>query len=354
MAGRRKSLSQLTEQPEVLSPQMGGRRHSSAGSASGSSATDADSDPVRYKTTDGFSTFHDDSTIGNRVSMLGEGEVFGERALANQGTREASVKCLTPCEFVVVDFASYQTVLRERAARAQFFAQMVAGCDGNACFYFEKDTFAKGHVLLDEGITTEPRIFIIEKGSVEFRRCEGESPFQGGGTMDDPAKEYQKSTLCRSTSRSQTSRLALQYDSLTAGDMFGSLGAVPVHKTYEPFSVVVTSEECVVHYTTTTSIQLIPADMMKPMRDILINGLITRLCRLRERIPEAFVTPLPPPDSYVSYDTECKQKAKVKKERDRLLAAARAPRGLDTTWYPRARQHGNAWLAGTYNAEFLK
>jgi len=274
---------------------------------------------------------------------LGEGEVFGERALLNQGTREATVKCLTLCEFMVVDFTSYQKVLRERAARAQFFAKMVAGCDGNACFYFEKETFGKGHVLLDEGIVTEPRIFIVETGSVEFRRCQGE--------WDDPAKEYQKTSLCRSTSRPQTSRLALQYDSVAAGGMFGSLAALPVYNTYEPFSVVVVSEECVVHYTTTTSIQLIPEDMMKPMRDILMNGLITRLCRLRERIPEAFVTPIPPPDSYVSYDTEQKQQAKVKKERNRLLAAARAPRGLDPSWYPRARQDGQMVR---YNPEFIQ
>lgn len=293
-------------------------------------------EPLRYKTSDGQSTFHEESLIGERVKRLTEGEVFGERALINEKTRATTVKCMTSCEFVVIDVAAYEQVLRARAKKVQFFEEMVHGCDGNACFFFEKATFSKGHILLDEGIITEPRIYIVEKGCVEFHRCEGE--------WVDPAKEYQTTTQARSRSRLRSSRPALQYDSVTEGGMFGSLSALQLCNTFEPFSAVVSSEECVVHYTTSGSIQLMSPELMKPMRDMMMRGLITRVLRLRERIPEAFA-PAAPPRS----EDDLKAEAIKKQNRIRRLAVSRAPRGLDPNWFPSTR-----YPAKKYCPEFLE
>lgn len=309
--------------------------------AAATAADQQNDDAVRYRTTDGGGTFTHSSQVGNQIRKLGPGVVLGERALLNDTDRSATVKCSKDCEFAMLDFASYQKALTFRANKIAFFKRYVPGyrsLDGDSPAFssFRVATFEKGHELLHEGAKPEERIYAIERGTVEFRRRE---------STKDAVAEIGSTPL--NQSRAGTRRIGMEpttccYDVGKVGDVFCSLDTFPMNA-HELFSVVVTSPDCVVWYTTHGGITHIPEDVLKTMRDHMMDCMVARLERLRERIPEAFVPPLLP--SGIPTDAERrKQLARMNQRRRRnpVLSTFQLPPGhshweADPGWYPRMR-----------------
>lgn len=66
-----------------------------------------------WLTIDGFSIFADNSDLGTKVVALEPGAIIGEVALLNDAPRKASIKCLEPCEFLIIRPKTFRKVLGE-------------------------------------------------------------------------------------------------------------------------------------------------------------------------------------------------------------------------------------------------
>lgn len=252
-----------------------------------------DDEQTRFATSEGFSTFCRASNIGKQVKALGPGVVLGERGAENDGPRTATVKCLCDCDLLVVDAKDYKGVMKVILRKIRFFDKHLPGCidmtdaERNGSLHpscrFREGTFIRGHRFLSEGFIGRPVVYVIKSGVVEFTRCEEPS--------EDTASLVSRNCPDRVNAWHTQQHATLSYDVLSEGDVFCSLGAFPI-QAFEPLSAVVKSSECTVYFADGDMLEKIPASVLKTARTHFMQGLIERLARLRERVPEAFMPPI--------------------------------------------------------------
>merc|ERR1711920_1168619 len=115
--------------------------------------------------------------LGKKVATLAYPAVFGEQGLLQAAPRNASIKCTQDTEFLVVDPTVLHAIREDLKARAAYFAENLPGfknVDGGASHpsvLFETVQMRKGDALMFQGILpSEPAIFMINEGTVDFRR----------------------------------------------------------------------------------------------------------------------------------------------------------------------------------------
>merc|ERR1712217_960969 len=82
----------------------------------------------------------------------------------------------------------------------------------------------------------------------------------------------------------------MSYATLGEGDMFCSLAFFPM-QAYEPLSAVVAAPEGIVYYAEGAYLDKFPPDLIESLRQHCLERLVSRLLRLRDKIPEAFSPP---------------------------------------------------------------
>lgn len=261
----------------------------------------------RYATTEGFSTFFETSVLGKEVARLGPGGVFGERALQEDDVRAASAVCEEDCEFLVIQSTLYKQVMRESIEKVGFLNTNLPGlrnlpytqAERHPSFLFVLETFPEGHTFLHEGtVTLEPAIYVIRRGTVEFRRSGHASHcpahMLAGQPLTQPARGLAL-LRCRGA-RSEGSLGALAddaavtghlkaderpvWDTLSEGDVFASLAVLPLLSA-EPFTAVsAKGSGCEVYRAQGAEILGLPVKLLKPLRRQLMRRLMTRLVRV--------------------------------------------------------------------------
>merc|ERR1711879_682953 len=139
------------------------------------------------RTVDGYSQYHDESNFGARIATVGAGQLVGELALLNDGTRTATVQCTEHCEFLVIRRTDFDNILKEEMVqkgdeKLKFLMQHMPGMRDvpvpkpgtrpHASYFFRKARYLKGHVFLQQGMPAETEIYVVLKGTVEFFRSE--------------------------------------------------------------------------------------------------------------------------------------------------------------------------------------
>ncbi|CAE7326062.1 unnamed protein product [Symbiodinium natans] len=133
---------------------------------------------TRYKTSEGFSTFAQDSKMGKLVTTLKPGAVVGELGLRNSEPRAATIRCAENCKFLVVGKNIFLEVLKECLAMMRFFNVNLPGLirleytNGvHPCVHFQERVFPPQFEFMIEGIVSaEPAAYLIRDGSVRFQR----------------------------------------------------------------------------------------------------------------------------------------------------------------------------------------
>lgn len=115
-----------------------------------------------------------------QVATLGTGFSFGELALINNKPRAASIRCLAPSWFAVLDKESYQTVLgaiykKQLNAKVDFLKSIPVFSDWTRAalekltYYFKEKEFKRGHYVFREA---EPAkwTYIVLEGEFELTK----------------------------------------------------------------------------------------------------------------------------------------------------------------------------------------
>mmetsp|Transcript_36082 Transcript_36082/g.78724 ORF Transcript_36082/g.78724 Transcript_36082/m.78724 type:complete len:910 (+) Transcript_36082:87-2816(+) len=161
------------------------------------------SEPPRYSTTEGFSTFAERSRLGDRLAVLEPGAVFGEQALSSEHARKrnASVRCVDDCDFLLVDQQQFKKVLcglgatMQRALdtleRTDYFREMERDSPGvlqqlasvGSCFVKHR----AGQVMFRQGDRPE-KCYVIVSGQASAHIAEDMSKVT-------PRMQFDKSRL---------------------------------------------------------------------------------------------------------------------------------------------------------------
>lgn len=283
------------------------------------------------KTVDGFSRYHDDTALGNRLSKLSPGSVLGELALMNDQPRLASAKCLEDTEFFVIRRNDFDNILKEEMVKKgdeklRFLMLHLPGMKEvpvpkpggkpHTSYIFKHGKFPRGHTFLCQGKIAEPHLWAVYRGAVEFRRAEVLSMERlerlGGSAAELPApQEAMKggrakslrplSALKKGTSKPGHSASAPRLPGvhgigrdgnvaaeandcnpngvmsrrgvLVRGGVFGSL-PFPAP---EPFTVRVTSPMCEVFFITSADYSKIPRKLLEVLQDYIASSTTWRL-----------------------------------------------------------------------------
>lgn len=238
------------------------------------------------QTVDGFSRYHEESFLGIQVNTLEAGSLLGELALMNDQPRTATVQCLADCKLLVIRRNDFDNVLKEEMIRKgddklRFLIDHLPGMRDVAvpkngknvhpCYFFRKATFPRGHSFLSEGVATEPAIYVVCRGLVEFRRA---APGSRAGSsraqcaLPTGMRRPKSSTglLGRIHSSQLPGQNAVEekptgitrHGVLVAGGVFGTL---PI-SAKEPFTVVVASTACEVFYLAGADIAKLPRKLL--------------------------------------------------------------------------------------------
>lgn len=250
------------------------------------------------KTVDGFSRYHDDTNLGNRVSKLGPGSVVGELALMNDQPRLASAKCLEDTEVFVIRRHDFDNVLKEEMVKKgdeklRFLMRHLPGMKEvpvpkpggkpHAAYIFKHAKFPRGHTFLVQGKIAEPHFWAVYRGAVEFKRAEVlllEKLASGDCSMPQlrsrPLSALKKTGMKKSISAprlhgiGRDGNVAVEANDsnpngvmsrrgvLVAGGVFGSL-PFPAP---EPFTVRVTSPMCEVFFMSSADFPKIPRKLL--------------------------------------------------------------------------------------------
>eukprot|EP00440_Ansanella_granifera_P042522 gb/GFBE01046095.1/.p1 GENE.gb/GFBE01046095.1/~~gb/GFBE01046095.1/.p1 ORF type:complete len:506 (+),score=111.03 gb/GFBE01046095.1/:1-1518(+) len=271
-----------------------------------------------HKTVDGFSRYHEDSSLGNRVAKLGPSNIAGELALMNDQPRSASVQCMQDCEFLVIRRVDFDNVLKEEMVKKgdeklRFLMEHLPGMaevavpkpggKPHASYVFRRAKCQRGHTFLVQGTTAEPHIWAVFKGSVEFRRAETLRGANGEMSMPSllPGKSLsplRKKGLKKTSSAprlhgiGRDGNVAAEANDadpngvmsrrgvLVAGGVFGSL-PIPAP---EPFTVRVTSPICEVFYISAADYSKIPRKLLDTLQEYVASSTVWRLgCHQRSQ-----------------------------------------------------------------------
>mmetsp|Transcript_25155 Transcript_25155/g.58426 ORF Transcript_25155/g.58426 Transcript_25155/m.58426 type:complete len:840 (+) Transcript_25155:97-2616(+) len=140
-----------------------------------------------HMTVEGYSCYGEDTNLGERVGAIGPGEFFGEIALIYGQVRSATIKCLQDSELLVVKGDDFNELCKKRMLqqsddKLKFLVQHVPGLrdhqvrrrangqtkDVSHCW--RRVTFPKGHTFLSQGSRSQPALYVVTTGTVEFLR----------------------------------------------------------------------------------------------------------------------------------------------------------------------------------------
>mmetsp|Transcript_9546 Transcript_9546/g.16431 ORF Transcript_9546/g.16431 Transcript_9546/m.16431 type:complete len:493 (+) Transcript_9546:73-1551(+) len=275
------------------------------------------------KTVDGFSRYHDDTALGNRLSKLSAGSVLGELALMNDQPRLASAKCLEDTEFFAIRRNDFDNILKEEMVKKgdeklRFLMLHLPGMKEvpvpkpggkpHTSYIFKHGKFPRGHTFLCQGKIAEPHLWAVYRGAVEFRRAEVLSMERlerlGGSAAELPNPKSlrplsalkkggaKKPGLSASAPRlpgvhgiGRDGNVAAEANDcnpngvmsrrgvLVRGGVFGSL-PFPAP---EPFTVRVTSPMCEVFFITSNDYSKIPRKLLEVLQDYIASSTTWRL-----------------------------------------------------------------------------
>lgn len=279
------------------------------------------------RTVEGFSFYHENSALGKEVARLKAGTLLGELALMNDDKRSGSTKCMEECECLVIKKGDFDRVLKEEMNRSKverlaFLQEHLPGMrevqvtrgKPHASYFFRHETFPKGHTFLRQGVASEESIYVVWRGSVEFRRREPAScgatrphfPGNNGQAVSSRSRptsaklprvgeEPSSPTGLASGSLSPVSDVVRKLVVLMPGGVFGSLPAIGEP---EPFTVAAASGSAEVLYVSGDTINKLPRRLLETIREYLTRATTWRLEKLRSnraadvRRAEALLAPL--------------------------------------------------------------
>lgn len=267
----------------------------------------------RFLSLEKFSSFDKDSILGKKVASLEAPAVFGELALKNTQPRAATIKCKTKCRLMVLEKNHLMGVLTDVMARIHFFNERLPGVkDGeyrmdHPSKFFSLRTFPQGFQFMYEGIVmTEPAIYVIKSGSIEFKRYRRVSHNPAYVLSHLPLVESSwKSRTARprtGVAGSQTSKKSrgqsgrkhtpredlseeVICDTMVDEGVFVTLPFFPLH-CVEPFTVVASSPLEVFH-AGGQEVRKIAADSLSSIRKHLLWQLKERIRKLPEDVAES-------------------------------------------------------------------
>jgi CRP-like cAMP-binding protein len=117
---------------------------------------------------------------GKQVATLAKGAIFGELALLNGQPRSASVTCITNCEFLIIERAEFDAVLKRemerfREEKLKFMKNHIPGVRDlppqrldKTMYCLVKETFPKGHVFLRQDEVAQRSVILVLSGNVEL------------------------------------------------------------------------------------------------------------------------------------------------------------------------------------------
>ncbi|CAK0834810.1 unnamed protein product [Prorocentrum cordatum] len=157
-----------------MSPTRAGRRRRRAGptprNAKGLDMKD------RFKTAEGFSSFNKHSVFGKCENVLGPGMLFGETALDNDDSRNATIKCEEDLEALAIPKKYYKRAMAQVNAQKDFICSNLPGAQfgyrlTHPATFFVLREFKQGHAFLHEAVRASERaVFCVFSGQVEVRR----------------------------------------------------------------------------------------------------------------------------------------------------------------------------------------
>lgn len=255
----------------------------------------------RFKTSEGFSSFSEETFYGDQVRILRTGDIFGELALQNDDPRAASIRCEEDSSFLVIHKKTYREVMGYMLQKVKIFdthlpslsAAEYSGSHPSSCFRME--SFEAGHVFWREGIySLEPEMFLISDGSVELWRYEVASANPTYVLASRPLDRSSWKAHCvrpktgvagsepdeepwwgSSASRGQQSL----HDTLRIGDAFCSLAFIPL-KAREAFTAVVAEGGCKVYRCAKDDLLGLSQKQLKAVRQEVMQSMTKRLSRL--------------------------------------------------------------------------
>jgi len=142
--------------------------------------------------------FMDDSLIqasDTAVAALGPGSVFGELALVNGDPRNATISCWTDCEFLIIEKADFDGVVkaamkREKDKKVKFLRSAVPGMRDlpqetvdRVSYYFTKMAVPRNHFFFEQGQELNGSIYFIWQGSVESYQYDPDGGFARRANM---------------------------------------------------------------------------------------------------------------------------------------------------------------------------
>jgi CRP-like cAMP-binding protein len=131
----------------------------------------------RAETFEGFSSYGPNSVLGDQVNVLEHGSLFGEKAFDSNAARNATIKCETDVEVMVIPEKTYKSGMKQVVKQKKWMAQHLPACDvdyistNHPSAFFVVKEFPQGHHLLFEGVKAPERaLFAVYKGKLELRR----------------------------------------------------------------------------------------------------------------------------------------------------------------------------------------
>jgi len=278
----------------------------------------------RYKSSEGHSSYSEESKYGEMIVTLGSSAVVGELALQNDNQRAATVRCSTDCKLLVITKEIFQKVLGQVVVKIRYFDQHLPGLkdmkyrENHPSVFFRKRIFPPGYKFLFEGIVaSEPAAFLLISGSVEFRRyrksqdnfayVQGTRPLavKAGGPAS-PGRDSPRSSPSPRASTAQprngprrgsvhdagpslirkppASRAGFEVtcDTLRDHEVFCTMPFLPL-SVVEPFTVV--SKTAVeAYHLGGNDAERLPAVLLKALRTHLLKGTTERVKRAEKQI----------------------------------------------------------------------
>lgn len=269
---------------------------------------------MRKKTAEGFSCYHDGSSVGKQVGLFKPGMLIGELALLQSQPRSATIKCLKDTEFLVISRRAFDQVLKDDIKRAEaqkveFLREHVPGMRDlpppkektnkpHASYFFKKASFSKDHEFLSQGAASDDTIFVVFNGSVEFRRFEGSKFLASRSTSPSgttggrrnrgtplkcwtPQPRDPKGGKVLKTGSEvhggECKDIVRKMGILLVGGIFGSL---PLPEP-EPFTVVALSSPCEVLCCSGADLAKLPRSLVNTIQEYLSSCATWRMARLR-------------------------------------------------------------------------
>jgi len=260
---------------------------------------DVEKDFARKKTAEGFSTYHEGSAIGKKCAVFGVGKLFGELALMQSQPRSATVKCTKDTEVLVICKHNFEVVLKDELAKSQaakikFLCNHVPGMrdlppprpgKADPSYFFKKTPFCRDHEFLTQGSPAPDTLYIVWRGSVEFRRYEshGESPNDERAVSSHRHRRGMRSWTPSHRHTRQDDDVEVAKDDcirkmgiMLAGSVFGSLPFPGP----EPFTVVA-GPECELFCVSAQDATKLPRTVQQAIQEHLARTVAWRLARLQ-------------------------------------------------------------------------